>query len=306
MKNHSLVRNKKIKYHLKIISFLVILMLIFTVNNLVLCKQVNADLIYVDGSAIVGYSTIQEGIDAAISGDTIYVCNGTYFENIVIDKPISLIGEDSSNTIIDGRGAGNTIKVNADYVKIKGFTIQHSGLIYPSSGINLSSDYNVVENNIIMNNFYGMTMYHSSYNTIQNNTIQNDDHCGIYMSASTNNSILNNIIQNHNYNGVGVYDSSDANLIMNNEFSSNNFCGVNIRISADNNIIGNNFTGNNIGIHIPDSSNTVNSNNFSGNNVDIDLESILSNTEFLLIIGIVIFFIILGLTFYIARVKKIK
>lgn len=48
------------------------------------------------------YKTVQEAIDVANPGDTIYVYNGTYYENIFINKTVSLVGEDPEITIIDG------------------------------------------------------------------------------------------------------------------------------------------------------------------------------------------------------------
>jgi nitrous oxidase accessory protein NosD len=37
--------------------------------------------------------TIQDAVRVANSGDTVYVRSGVYFENVVVDKSISLIGE---------------------------------------------------------------------------------------------------------------------------------------------------------------------------------------------------------------------
>ncbi len=45
--------------------------------------------------------TIQEAINAADVGDTIFVKRGTYVENPVVNKSVSLIGEDRDKTIID-------------------------------------------------------------------------------------------------------------------------------------------------------------------------------------------------------------
>jgi len=47
------------------------------------------------------YPTIQAAINAASAGDTIYVRNGTYYENVVVNKTISLIGENKNTTVVD-------------------------------------------------------------------------------------------------------------------------------------------------------------------------------------------------------------
>lgn len=275
------------------------------INQVGCSEQIEGSIIYISKSGDGNYSVIQEGIDAANPGDTIYVYNGTYFENIVIDKTITLKGENKTSTIIDGRISGNVIKINADNVTIQGFTIQHSGLIYPNSGINLSSDYNLIKNNIIMSNYYGITLYHSSGNIIQGNTIQNDDHCGIYLSNSSKNSIINNIIKLHNYNGVGLYYSSNNNTIQDNNLDSNGFCGVNIRKCRENKVIGNNISNNSIGIHLPLLNNEKN-NTFSNNDVNIEREYELFEYNIFLIIAFYVLTSIIVIIIYEKLRKKSK
>ena len=253
--------------------------------------EIDENILYVSKTGSGNFTTIQEAIDAAFTGDRIYVFNGTYSENIVIDKSIVLEGENRNLTIIDGRSAGNAIKVNSDSVTIKGFTIQKSGNLYPNSGINLSSNYNIINGNLITDNFYGITLYNSFGNKIMNNTIQNDDHCGIYLSSSSNNTFKNNTIRNNVFNGIGIYYSSENNLISGNNFINNRYCGINIRSSQENNITGNDFSNNNIGIHIP-ANNFVDNNDFSNNKIDIEREIDIGNFPFLLVgfIAILVFF----------------
>jgi len=49
-------------------------------------------------------NSIQELIDNANSGDTIYISSGIYYENIIVDKPLTIIGDGAESTIIDGMG----------------------------------------------------------------------------------------------------------------------------------------------------------------------------------------------------------
>ena len=72
------------------------------------------------------YSTIQAAVDAASSGCTIQVSAGTYIENLVVYKPLTLIGADRSTTVINGDGSEDIIRVTANGCTISGFTIQGS------------------------------------------------------------------------------------------------------------------------------------------------------------------------------------
>mgnify|MGYP001039313996 CR=1 FL=1 len=73
-------------------------------------------MIFFDGPA--DFPTIQEAINAANDGDTIFVHGGIYYENIVVNKSVSLIGENRSTTIIDGRLIGTVFHVMSDFVNI--------------------------------------------------------------------------------------------------------------------------------------------------------------------------------------------
>jgi len=54
------------------------------------------------------HSTIQNAIDASINGDIIYIPSGVYTENLIINKSITLIGEDVNNTIIKSSSSATT------------------------------------------------------------------------------------------------------------------------------------------------------------------------------------------------------
>ena len=258
-------------------------------------NEFNNSIIYVDIDGEGNFSSIQKAIDHAEFGDIIFVRNGIYYENIVFDKSISLIGENNSNTIIDGRLAGNVIKINSNNVLIQNFTIQNSGTYFPNSGINITSNHNTIEYNVLKNNFYGMTLYNSLNNTIQNNIIKENDHCGIYSSNSSLNMIFNNIIINHNFNGIGLYDKSNNNFIKNNDLMNNGYCGINIKISSMNEIMMNNISNNYIGIKNSSTDNIIVKNNISNNNIDIEEDNLTPGFKFVLfLISILIIFLVIN------------
>ena len=71
-----------------------------TTHNFVL--NYTGKTLYVGGTGSGNYSRIQDAINVAENGDTVYVYNGVYYENLfIVNKSIKLIGESKSKTIID-------------------------------------------------------------------------------------------------------------------------------------------------------------------------------------------------------------
>ena len=68
------------------------------------------------------FKSIQRAIYEAEKGDTVYVMNGTYKENIVISDNIVLIGESPDKTVIKGNYRDPVVKA-ANHSVLKNFTI---------------------------------------------------------------------------------------------------------------------------------------------------------------------------------------
>ncbi len=107
------------------------------------------------------YTTIQAGLNAADSTDTVLVQPGTYYENIFWPETngIKLISAgDSSNTIIDGGGISSVLYINPNTALIdvttliSGFTIRNGGGVTSGGGIFVSGASPTIENLIIENN----------------------------------------------------------------------------------------------------------------------------------------------------------
>jgi len=210
------------------------------------------------------YPTIQDAINQATSGDTIFVHNGTYYEHVIIDKSVSLIGEKRNATIIDGEDTGSVIHIVANNVYLSNFTIQNGGKGLSGNGIFIdhSSDNNI-SHNTIANSTDGIYLFYSTRNTLFNNTAS-DNKYGIILRSSSDNRIYGNTAPDNKY-GIALYSSSNNEVHGNNAYR-NKFNAIYLNSSNNNLISSNNISNNNEGIRLDFSNNSVISGNIISNN----------------------------------------
>ena len=166
----------------------------------------------VGGTGSGNYSSISSALQAASSGDTVFVYSGIYKETFTMKKNVDIIGEDVENTIID---AGDTwIAVSgANTAVIKGFTIKN----FRSFGISIVSTIYLTVDNVIMicdslKYDPGGINIENSKATILNSNIfaPNKASTGILTDKSTgNNVIVKNTIINGKFN-QGFYVQAGA------------------------------------------------------------------------------------------------
>lgn len=238
------------------------------------------------------YGTIQEAINApeTLDGHKIIVDAGTYYENVIVNKTLSLIGGDKFNTVIDGNGTGTVFDLAAENINIAGFNIRNQGgrgvYTFRSSNCNISY-------NIFSNLSYGIWLSGSANNVIAGNNILQAKHVGIIISDSDKITLSNNNVTYNEFgialigssNGIlegndvsssskdGIYFfSSNDNIIQSNTIFSCNESGIWLSESANNLIAGNNVSLNNPdGIHMANSSgNTILHNNMINNAVQLN------------------------------------
>ncbi len=215
-------------------------------NTLTLSQSfvaIDRGILYVGGPGEGNYTSIQDAIDNASNGDTVFVFSNTtpYYENVVVDETINLIGEDRQTTFIDGGGFGNVVDITVDLVNISGFTIQNSGGDSFNGGIRIGSNDNTIsDNNISSNNMDGIWLDFSSDNIISDNHINLNGDDAIVLYDSSHNIISNNIISFNDDCGIIIYHPSVGNIISGNTIRSNNEDGIYINAS-NNYIYHNNF-----------------------------------------------------------------
>jgi parallel beta-helix repeat protein len=137
------------------------------------------------------YATIQTAIDNAYNGDTVFVKKGYYPETLVVNKSISIIGEDRNLTLIDGQQKlSQVVLIVAANVTFENFTLGNSGFEPPHNsgwyqsngegdGIRLYNGYpyeqefvNIINNTIVQCPYYGIDISGGSKNNlITGNTI---------------------------------------------------------------------------------------------------------------------------------------
>ncbi len=179
--------------------------------------------LYVGGIGPGNYTKVQDAVDNASSGDTVFVYDDSspYKENISISKSLTIRGENKQTTIIDGsHGTGLSFHIYSDNVTVTSFTIQNTGTAVYIGGVGETASHNIITDNIILNSHAGILMFYGSptkpdfsaygYNIISNNYIKNTTYYGIMLNEGQNNLITRNTItENHgseekDYSGFGI------------------------------------------------------------------------------------------------------
>jgi parallel beta-helix repeat protein len=199
--------------------------------------------LYVGGSGPGNYTRIQDAVDNASDGDTIFVYIGRYYEHaITMNKKISLIGEDRNSTILTGQGKySEGIHVGSG-ANVSGFTITS----FLSAGLYLDGNNIIISYNIIKWCTQGIFFKDNSYQIEVSNNV---------------------FLENLNY---GLYLQSAACSIHNNHFLSNYGYAIDVMGGTRQVFIEhNNFQGNGVGIWVRSSRATISRNNFIANIEDV-------------------------------------
>jgi parallel beta-helix repeat protein len=269
----------------------VLLLLLLLVLSLFFIAKSETSLPVLNVNTGLAYATIQEAINAptTLNGHTIRVKAGTYFENVAVNKSLSLVGENKLDTVIDGGASSNVVYVTVDNASVTGFTVKNSrygyaGIdVYQSNNDNISGNivednYNgiylygssdsLVEGNEVLSNVYGIHLYGSSNVTVSNNSESNNTN-GIHLDVSWNSTVADNDVLSSAANGMYLY-GSNGNTLSGNDVFSTPGRGIRLQYSSNNTLSGNVVSddGNGIDFYGSDSNvisgNTVSLNNQSG------------------------------------------
>jgi len=225
----------------------------------------------VDDDGPADFHTIQEAINAASPGDTIYVRTGTYYESVTIRTDnLTVTGERKENTIIDGEGKEYTVVLyDAEHVNFSGFTIrnarQYDVYLYSPSGYSWG-------NNHIKSNKVGTIVL--SWLSISNKIEENTINKGIFIPAGCD----RNIIRGNDITGyIHLRGANDCTIEYNNIIDSE--IGIYLYAEVEGYACGNTIRYNNLisntqgisGYTWKSYGNVVQENNFINNGVNVAL-----------------------------------
>ncbi|MEE9489611.1 MAG: Ig-like domain-containing protein, partial [Thermoplasmata archaeon] len=139
----------------------------------ILPEAASATTLYVGGAGPGNYTMIQDAIDDANPGDTVYVFTGTYDEGVEINEKLSLVGEDRNSTIIQDDWNFSTVSIRSPWVNISGFTVVGgSGGMGFMNVIYISSVHNcTVSGNIVLNGSNGIRLNRANDTRVIDNVI---------------------------------------------------------------------------------------------------------------------------------------
>jgi parallel beta-helix repeat protein len=201
------------------------------------------------------YPTIQDAVDHAASGDTVFVKAGVYCECLSVNKSLSLIGEDKTQTTIigDWRLGGTVVLLNHDGVTVSGLTIKSNA------------------NNTHGNSIRGVHLLHVQ-NCRVTSCIFSSVGTGIWLYEASNNTVEENYVYGHpsyvsnallyTWASVTLQYSSD-NIIRNNSFTDASQSAIEVLNSSGNSITGNYVKGLWNGLNVGGSNNVIADNNIT-------------------------------------------
>jgi parallel beta-helix repeat protein len=129
-------------------------------------SPVSAKVVTYDGKGNSG--TIQDVINNATNGDSIFLAGGTYYGDFVIDRSLVFGALDSGNPpIIVSSGSGAGLTLSADGITINGVTIAGNA----SYGLLVLSNNNRITSATVVGHDHGIELKTASNNIFSDNTI---------------------------------------------------------------------------------------------------------------------------------------
>lgn len=244
-----------------------------------------------NGSVNKPFLTIEEAVQKASPGDTIFIDSGFYFAStdeirmavITLNRPqLNMEGAGPNKTIIQMPANEDEfqcgIKIEAEKTKLQNLSIKGGTM-----GVFIHRANEVIIRNVITegqtdhgflldgtqeseisrcqaqkSGFRGFQIINSAFNKIHNNISQDNENAGFCLIRSTNNYLQQNIAQNNSMSGFYINGWNQSNRFENNQAISNALGGFYLNQESEKNQLKNNLSqGNGVGVSINNSHGNV-------------------------------------------------
>ncbi|GEQ98858.1 carbohydrate-binding protein [Iodidimonas gelatinilytica] len=195
--------------------------------------------------AVAPGADLQATINAATAGDVLRLRRGTYQGPVVIDRPLSLIGEEGA--VVNGTGLGSVFTLIAPDVRIEGLVITGSGIDVPKMDsavlVKQTAKRALILNNRLQNNLFGVYLHGADGSQVENNIIHGrrdlrtaEAGNGVSIWNAPGAKVTGNDIR---YGRDGIFvNTSKRNVFQNNRFRDLRFA-IHYMYTHDSRIIGN-------------------------------------------------------------------
>lgn len=188
------------------------------------------------------YPTIQAAINAAGDGDTVFVRSGTYYEHVVVNKSLAVVGEDRASTWVHGSGSDAVFRVTENNVTLQGFSLESAS--------------------------YGVYLLNANNSRVIGNFIDDVVVGGIILDDSCNNTIEANLVEDFPSLGIAIVADSEFNIIKGNEVQGCHDYGINV-MANHNLVVGNTIRNCSTALDVFGSNNTLYHNNVIDNDIPV-------------------------------------
>jgi parallel beta-helix repeat protein len=173
----------------------------------------------------LSYAGVQEAINAAetLAGHEIRVGLGVFSESVVVNKSVSLVGENPDTSVIDGMHSSAAVAVVSGGVEIRSLGIRNGvvGLL-----VDRADDCKIIDN-VLYDGSYGLRLYRSRSSFVAGNRVSGFSWFGVELDGSGNTTLRDNWLSQNQY-GFGV-DGGSLSDFLNDIDDSNRVNGKPIR-----------------------------------------------------------------------------
>lgn len=248
--------------------------------------QAEAAIITVNNSGDGNYTSIQEAVNNAHNGDTVFVSPGVYRENIMVNRELTILshpilsGSQTNRTYIIGTVSDNAIfSISSDNVTVNGFHIAGTPFgqnTYQEVGFYLEDVRNCsLNNNMLILTDQGIVLKNSQGNHLNGNLVSLGNE-GIVLDNSEKNELSNNWVVKNNH-GISLNNSFNNTLV--NNTAGSNEVGVLLQMSQGNKLASNLILKNEYGVRgLAAGSNILNNNSLYLNGIGVDLRGSSNNS----------------------------